>query len=170
MARHRDPLLRITRLLLFGMMAIAGLVALAMAVAIPGIWLFGNHVTIETAHFGRATFGAVTLLLAMVLAAAVLAALFLRKIVAIIDSVKLGSPFVPENAQRLRAAAWLVLGIEGLILLANLAGGWLAARVPDADVEIDLSFGWLVTALLLFILARVFDQGTRLAQDVEGTV
>ena len=170
--RHKDPLLRITSVLLYGMMVIAGLIALGMVIAIPGLWLVPNHIIIDETTITRTAFGAITAILAMILVGAILAILFLRQIIAIVDSVKIGSPFVPENAKRLRKAAWLVLAVEGLALVAGSIGAWIHAMIPKAkaDIDIDLSFGWLLTALLLFILARVFDQGARLADDVEGTV
>lgn len=170
--RHTDPLLRVTKVLLYALMALAAFVAVAMAFAMPALWFVPHQVQIEDVKVTRDAFGAITLLLAMVLAMAVLAVMFLCQIVAIIDSVKLGSPFVPDNARRLRKAAWSVLAIEGLSLFTESLGHWISAKMPEAhaDIDIDLSFGWLLTALLLFILARVFDQGTKLAEDVEGTV
>lgn len=170
--RHTDPLLRVTKGLLYAMMVLAGLVAAVATVAIPSLWLAPAHVVIEDVTLTRDVFGAATAVLALILVGAVLAILFLRQIIAIVDSVKTGSPFVPENARRLRTAAWIVLAIEGLGLLAGSVAAWIAAVIPKAraDMDVDLSFGWLVTALLLFILARVFDHGTRLAEDVEGTV
>lgn len=169
---HTDPLLRVTKVLLYGMMLLAGLVAFGMAVAIPGLWLVPNHVIIDETTITQGAFPAITAILFLILVGAVLAILFLRQIMAIVDSVKLGSPFVPENARRLRKAAWLVLAVEGLTLVAGSIGAWIHTVMPkaDADIDIDLSFGWLLTALLLFILARVFDQGTRLAEEAEGTV
>lgn len=170
--RHTDPLLRITKVLLYGLLILAGLVAFGMVVAIPGLWLVPNHVTIDDTTLTRAAFPAITAILALVLVGAVLAILFVRQIIAIVDSVRVGSPFIPENARRLRMAAWLVLAMEGLALAAGSIGAWIHTMIPRADarIDVDFSFSWLLTALLLFILARVFDQGTRLAEDVEGTV
>jgi hypothetical protein len=140
---------------------------------IPGLWLVPSHIVIDEMTLTRASFPAITVVLVLILIGSVLGILFLSKIVAIIDSVKIGSPFVPENAKRLRSAAWLVLAIQGLSVLTESIGGWIQATMPpkaDFDIDVDFSFGWLVTALLLFILARVFDQGTKLAEDVEGIV
>ena len=57
------------------------------------------------------------------------------------------------NAARLQTTAWALLGLE----LLHLAVGAVAAA------------GWLAV-LLLFVLARVFDHGTRMRDDLEGTV
>lgn len=168
--RHKDPLLRVTKVLLYSLMVLAVVVAAAMVVAIPGLWFVPNQIVIDDTALTRDAFGAVTLMLALFLAMAVLAAVFLRQIIAIIDSVKLGSPFVPENARRLRQAAWSVVAIEALGIMAEPIGEAIKARAPGVNMDVGFSLGWLVTALLLFILARVFDQGTRLAEDVEGMV
>ena len=67
-----------------------------MIVAIPGLWLVPNHIIIDETTIGRPAFGAITAILALILVGAVLAILFLRQVIAIVDSVKIGSPFVPE--------------------------------------------------------------------------
>lgn len=170
--RHTDPLLRVTKVLLYGLMILAGLVLFGMVVAIPGLWLVPNHIVIDETTIARGAFPAITAILAVILVGAILAILFLRQIIAIVDSVRIGSPFIAENARRLRKAGWLVLAVEGLTLLAGAIDAWVQKVTPkgDVNIDVDLSFGWLLTALLLFILARVFDQGTKLAEDVEGTV
>jgi Protein of unknown function (DUF2975) len=99
-----------------------------------------------------------------------LAFLFLRHLVALIDTVDQGSPFIAENARRLRTMGWLVLAMQGLALVALPFAHWFRHALPDGDVEFSVDLGGIITALLLFILARVFDRGTRLEEDVEGTV
>ena len=66
--------------------------------------------------------------------------------------------------------AWLVMGLQGLMMIAAPVSIWVKQVVPGAKIVLTFDFGWLLTALLLFILARVFETGTRLAEDVEGTV
>src|SRR5258706_1220884 len=41
----------------------------------------------------------------------------LRRLLAIIDTVRVGDPFILDNAQRLEAIAWRVLGLESLRLI-----------------------------------------------------
>lgn len=99
-----------------------------------------------------------------------LAHIVLSRLLAIVETVSIGSPFVDDNAARLRSIAWAVLGLE----LLHFAVGIIAARASsDAHpLDIDWSFSltrWLAV-LLLFVLARVFEQGTRMREDLEGTV
>jgi hypothetical protein len=56
----------------------------------------------------------------------------------------------------------------------HLAVGAVAASASSKSqpLDIDWSFsiaGWLAV-LLLFVLARVFEHGTRMREDLEGTV
>jgi hypothetical protein len=95
---------------------------------------------------------------------------FLRKLIAMIDSVGLGSPFVPENVARLRVMAWLVSAMQAMELLSLPLTPWLRRAFANPHFFVAFSLAGLVTALLLFTLARVFEQGTRLAEDDEGTV
>jgi len=175
MQERPDTLLRATRLVLMLTMAVAALVGLAMLLAIPFVWVFSSKVVVAAAENGFRLSGndaslAISSLLGAGLLLVGLAFLFLRKLVAIIDSVGQGSPFVPENAARLRAMGWIALAFQLLSLLAAPAELWLARVVPGSHVQVSFSFSGLIVALLLFVLARVFDHGTRLAEDVEGTV
>ena len=99
-----------------------------------------------------------------------LAHVVLTRLKAIVETVRAGDPFVAANAARLQRIAWALLGLE----LLHLAAGGIAAAVssPAAPLDIDWSFsvtGWLAV-LLLFVLARVFETGARMRQDLEGTV
>ena len=81
-----------------------------------------------------------------------------------------GDPFVAGNARRLQAIAWWVLAGE-VLRLAIGATAW-AASSPAQGLDLDTGFSlapWLAV-LLLFVLARVFAEGTRLRDDLEGTV
>ncbi|MGQ0558035.1 MAG: DUF2975 domain-containing protein [Sphingosinicella sp.] len=88
--------------------------------------------------------------------------LILVRLRAIVATVGAGDPFVAANAERLRAIAWALLGIA----LLHLAVG--AAAPLDIGWSFNMS-GWLAV-LLLFVLARVFELGTAMRADLEGTV
>jgi hypothetical protein len=92
----------------------------------------------------------------------------LKKLIAIVDTVRVGDPFVPENAVRLTQIAWAVLALQVL----HLVFGVFAKALSSENAVIDWKFsltGW-VAVLLLFVLARVFEEGTRMRADLEGTV
>ena len=94
----------------------------------------------------------------------------LSRLLAIVETVRTGDPFVAGNAARLRGIAWAVLGLE----LLHLAVGAVAAAVSTEAAPLDVGWGfsptrWLAV-LLLFVLAGVFEQGTRMRADLEGTV
>lgn len=105
-----------------------------------------------------------------------LAALFLffGKLRAIISSVGEGDPFVPENARRLNAMAWLLLIHEVVAVLvgelrvyaANLADERGGNTIDYGPYDLD---GVLIV-IVLFILARVFQAGAAMREDLEGTV
>jgi Protein of unknown function (DUF2975) len=170
-----DPLLRGTRFLLRITQGIALIAGVGLIIAIPSIWAFSDRVIAAAASEGHKMFGyeslaAITVILIGALTFVGLAFQFLRKLIALIGSLEHGSPFVPENAARLRYMGWLVLAMQGLALLAVPLIVWIKQALPDSHVVFGFSIEGLITALLLFILARVFDHGTRLTEDVEGTV
>jgi hypothetical protein len=96
--------------------------------------------------------------------------IILTRLLAIVDTVRSGDPFVAENANRLQTIAWSVLVLEVL----HAVVGFVAARVSTASQPLDIHWSFSVTrwlvVLLLFVLARVFDQGTRMREELEATV
>jgi hypothetical protein len=99
-----------------------------------------------------------------------LAHILLTRLLAIVETVRVGDPFVAGNAARLQTTAWALLGLE----LLHLAVGAIAAAASSESQPLDIGWtfsitGWLAV-LLLFVLARVFDRGTRMRDDLEGTV
>jgi hypothetical protein len=113
---------------------------------------------------------AMRLIMAIGIGAAPLTHILLTRLLAIIETVRRGDPFVAGNAARLQTTAWALLGLE----LLHLAVGAIAAAAssPSQPLDLDWNFsatGWLAV-LLLFVLARVFDHGTRMRDDLEGTV
>lgn len=95
---------------------------------------------------------------------------FLKRLLEIVESVRVHDPFIGRNARRLRTIAWALLGLQ----IISLAIGGIARTVstPVYPLHLDAGFstgGWL-GVLLLFVLARVFAEGTRMREDLEGTV
>src|SRR5215831_18584324 len=94
----------------------------------------------------------------------------LKRLLAIVETVRAGDPFVAANASHLRAIAWALLGLQ----LLSLVIGAIAKAVssPAHPVHLDAGFsisGWLAV-ILTFLLARVFAEGTLMREDLEGTV
>jgi hypothetical protein len=93
--------------------------------------------------------------------------LILRRLLAIVDSVRGGDPFVLANAERLQAIAWCLLGIELLRLAVAAIGA--AVDIHQLGPSGFSVVPWLAI-LLLFVLAGVFMRGARMRSDLEGTV
>ena len=110
------------------------------------------------------------LIMVIGIGAAPLAHILLTRLLAIVETVRFGDPFVYGNAARLQTAAWALLGIEVL----HLAVGAIAAAASSTSQPLDIDWnfsitGWLAV-LLLFVLARVFEHGARMRDDLQGTV
>lgn len=98
-----------------------------------------------------------------------LAQLILTRLLAIVETVQTG-PFILENADRLRTMGWALLGLE----LLHVGVGVVAAVASSSAEPMGVSWSFSATrwlaVLMLFVLARVFEQGTRMREDLEGTV
>ena len=96
--------------------------------------------------------------------------LILKRLIAMVGTVRAGDAFVAANARRLHWIAWALLALQLLsLLIAAIAKAISTAAHPvDLDAGFSLN-GWLAV-LLTFILARVFAEGARIRDDLEGTV
>lgn len=101
---------------------------------------------------------------------AALAHRVLTRLLAIVETVRAGDPFIASNAARLQTAAWALLGLEVL----HQAVEAIARFISTPSHPLDISEGFSVTrwlaVLLLLVLARVFEHGTRMRDDLAGTV
>jgi hypothetical protein len=94
----------------------------------------------------------------------------LKRLLAMVETVRAGDPFVAANAYRLNAIAWALLALQ--IFSMIIGGIGEAISTPEHPVDLDAGFsvnGWLAV-LLTFVLARVFAEGTLMREDLEGTI
>ena len=107
---------------------------------------------------------------ALGLAAIPLHYVVLKRLLAIVETVRAGDPFVNANTYRLQAIAWVLLALN----LLSIVFGAIAKTVstPAHPLHLNAGFsisGWLAV-LLTFLLARVFAEGRLMREDLEGTV
>lgn len=100
------------------------------------------------------------------LAGAAITHTILRRLLAIVDTVRDGDPFILPNARRLDAIAWSVVALEvlRLMVMAVAAAVWEPGRLGGFSIA-----PWLAV-LMLFVLSGVFAHGARMRADLEGTV
>ena len=96
--------------------------------------------------------------------------IILKRLLAIVETVRAGDPFIAANASRLQAIAWALLALQILSLVIGATGKTVST--PAYPLHLDAGFpitGWLAV-LLTFLLARVFAEGAVMREDLEGTV
>ena len=94
----------------------------------------------------------------------------LKRLLAIVETVRAGDPFVGANAARLQTIAWSLLALQLLSIVIGAIGK--SVSTPEHPVNLDAGFsinGWLAV-LLTFLLARVFAEGALMREDLDGTV
>ncbi|MBC2670226.1 DUF2975 domain-containing protein [Novosphingobium piscinae] len=170
--RPKDPLLAAARVVLMIAMATMAVACAAMVIAVPAIIVFKTAVLAELSSKavpGEALWALVLILLLAALCTA-LGFLFFRHMYRIVGTVADGDPFIPANASRLSAMGWIVVAVNvaGIPLVSTLR--WLESVSEHMHTEAGNDVDGLLLALVLFILARVFREGTRLRDEVEGTV
>jgi len=104
------------------------------------------------------------------LAAVPLHYIVLKRLLAMVETVRAGDPFVAANAQRLQTIAWALVAQQILSLIIGVIVRVIST--PAHPVNIDAGFsvnGWLAV-ILTFVLARVFAEGALMRDDLEGTV
>ncbi|HZI87060.1 MAG TPA: DUF2975 domain-containing protein [Pyrinomonadaceae bacterium] len=93
----------------------------------------------------------------------------MKRLLAIVETVRRGDPFVAANTSRVKAIAWVLLALQILSLVIGAIAN--SVSTPAHPLNIDAGFsinGWLVV-LLTFVLAHVFAQGALTRENVERT-
>jgi hypothetical protein len=172
---HDGPLLKTTRGLINGILtgvAVAG-VALALGSAALPIWWSDVVAIIMRERPGTDTIGLLPWLLMLFAGCILVLGLIwtaLRRLLEIVRTVGEGQAFITANATRLRTIGWMLLAIEIIGMpIASIARN-VADRFGDNDVGYSISLAGLLAILFAFVLARVFEQGVALREDMEGTV
>ena len=94
----------------------------------------------------------------------------LKRLLAMVETVRGGDPFVAANAHRLQAIAWALLALQLLSLVIGGIAEAVSTRAHPLNLDAGFSVtGWLAV-LLTFVLARVFAEGTLMREDLEATV
>ena len=110
------------------------------------------------------------LIMVLGVAAVPVANAVLSRLLRIVETVRAGDPFVTENASRLQVIAWAVLVLElSRLVVVGIANSISTAARP-IHIDLNLSVTPWLAVLLLFVLARVFDHGARMREDLAGTV
>ena len=147
---------------------VASLIGLMFILSVVAREFLFTALGVPFAH-GRLIVG-MRLIMLVGIASAPLAHILLTNLLAIIETVRDGDPFVTANASRLQNTAWALLGLELLHLAVGASMAFASSGSQKFDMHWDFSITGWVAVLLLFVLARVFDQGTRMRDDLEGTV
>ena len=107
---------------------------------------------------------------ALGVAAAPLNYMILKRLLAMVETVRAGDPFVAANAYRLHAIAWLMVALQ--LISMTIGGIGKAISTPEHPFHLEAGFSvnsWLAI-ILTFVLARVFAEGALMREDLEGTV
>lgn len=160
---------RVLRWLRILNMVYAAGVGLMLIVSIASPEFLFGALGVRAAGWGTTT-QAMRAIMVVGLAGAFIAHRILTGLLRIVESVRAGDPFVLDNAARLHAIAWWLLGAELLHLLVGVLARLAATPAQPIDIDWTFSFTPWIAVLLLFVLARVFAHGARMREDLEGTV
>lgn len=81
-----------------------------------------------------------------------------------------GDPFIADNAARLRVIGWALLATQLLDLVFGYVSWQIDSRMNGGTMGWSPSLTAWLAVLLIFVLARVFETGAAMRDDLEGTV
>ncbi len=110
------------------------------------------------------------LIMVIGIAATPIAYLVFSRLLSIVETVRAGDPFVATNAQRLQTIAWAVLALELSRFVVVGIANWVSTPAQPIDMKLSFSVTPWLAVLLLFVLARVFEHGTRMREELDGTI
>lgn len=169
-----DPLLTAARLLLLILIGLLLFAAAMVAIGVGAILTVERAVVfdkIAAAGAPSSSYGLVVFGFSLIVALLLLTARFLLELRRIVESVRQGDPFQPDNANRLGRMGWITVGGQAVWLTVVGIARWAAQYVDDGRRLPDANLGGsLLLILVLFILARVFRIGAEMRDELEGTV
>ncbi len=156
-------------LMILNWMVGAAILALLIATVVAGQWTFTALGIAPSVQSGPMMNGLRTIA-ALGLVAIPLNHAVLKRLLAIVDTVRTGDAFVAANADRLHAIAWVLLALQADSIVIGAIGGAISTSAHPLHLNAGFSAsGWLAV-ILTFVLARVFAEGARMREDLEGTV
>ena len=150
---------------IYGAAILAGLIASFVA-KIPFMTALG----IPPSHETETQIQAMRLIAVLGLAAVPLYYVMLTRLLAIVRDVEEGDPFVLPNAARLKTIAWALLVVQVISLIISGIAQSVSTEEHPLELSAGLSIGGWLAVVLLFVLARVFREGSKMRADLEGTV
>ena len=89
----------------------------------------------------------------------------IERLLELLRTLRLGSPFVKENADRFKRVGFALLFGEAAKIIIGIA-----ALISDADVDIDIELITFLSIAAVFVLAEVFSEGARMKEEQDLTV
>lgn len=111
-----------------------------------------------------------TILILVMFGIAIMAFLMFGHLVKVVKTVGEGNAFTRENAERLRKIAYLSLGILASEFVLACIEYFYHGSTRDGLRWFDWDPSSIITILVLFVLARVFEEGVRLNDEAQFTV
>jgi hypothetical protein len=149
---------------------LGGAAILVLLVAMPTSQWIRTALKLPPSPQGDGFVLGLQLIAALGIVAVPLNSVVLKRLLAMVETVRAGDPFVAANAVRLQTIAWALLALQILSIVIGAIGK--AISTPAHPLHLSAGFsvsGWLAV-LLTFLLARVFAEGTLMREDLEGTV
>ena len=149
---------------------LGGVAILALLVVLPNEqWIMSAFKLPPSPDAERLVMG-LRVIAALGLAAIPLNHLILKRLLAIVRTIREGDPFVAANASRLQAIAWVMVALNLLSIVIGTIANSVSSPVHPLHLDAGFSInGWLAV-VLTFVLARVFAEGALMRKDVVGTV
>ena len=123
-------------------------------------------------------FGMIALIMALAVVLMLLTLFAVDRLRRIVRSVGEGNPFTHINGTRLRGIGIAAVGIQIVTFCASLLATGVVTMLGDPKPGVDfemspdasISISGILLVLLLIILARVFDRGAEMQEELDGTV
>ncbi|MEM8918178.1 MAG: DUF2975 domain-containing protein [Pseudomonadota bacterium] len=178
-----DIVLKSTRGLLIVTKWLMLLGVTVLTFAIPVLLFFASEVAVEMADTfvtppGTEVVWMIAGLMLLGIVMMLITLFGINRLRRIIDSVSEGNPFTRINATRLRGMGVAAFAIQIVTFFGSLLASAMVATLGEVQpgeefsmhIEGGLSISGILLVLLLIILARVFDRGAEMQDELQGTV
>src|SRR5438477_11810202 len=92
----------------------------------------------------------------------------LKRLVAIVETVRAGHPFVAANASRLQAIAWVLLALQLLSIVIGAIAKAISTLAHPVHLDAGFSINRWLLVLFTSVVARVVAEGTGMLADAHA--
>ena len=150
--------------------ALIQIIAFVMSLIIPDTAKYISGIDIKFSELRMNHLKEYVFVVSFILAIAVLNVQAWQKVKDILTKINLQTPFSMDVAKLLEEIGQILISIWVISYIGNQYVHWLAKHIEGIEGRLDISFQYLFSAGIVYIVSQIFKRGVELQNESELTI